>query len=60
MANITPQKSLEEMVEEIEMQRTQSESTFTKHTKSINAIIKEVLLGLILIIQLYQTYKLSK
>ena len=58
-SKITPQPSIEQV--EIEtFNRSQSESTFTRHTKSIHAIIKEVMLGLICMLQLYLTLKLSK
>ena len=40
--------------------RTPSESTFTRHTKSIHAVIKEIILGFICVLQLYLTIKLTK
>ena len=60
---ISSQVSVENVVTEFEtneISRTPSESTFTRHTKSIHAIIKEVILGFICILQLYLTLKLSK
>ena len=64
-AKISAQPSLEQVIEKFEeddneLQRTPSESTFTRHTKSVHAIIKEVILGVICILQLYLTLKLSK
>ena len=65
MSKISAQPSVDQVVEVIsevdnELQRTPSESTFTRHTKSVHAIIKEVILGLIMILQLYLTLKISK
>ena len=62
MTGITQQtsKDLAEAIESIELQRTQSESTFTKHTNKVHAIIKEVILGVIAILQIYLTLKLTK
>ena len=71
MAKISAQTSLDALQKEIEslqtpdveapdMSRTPSESTFTRHTRSVNAIIKEVLLGIMCLLQLYMTFKLSK
>ena len=65
MSKISAQPSIDQVVEVIsevdnELQRTPSESTFTRHTKSVHAIIKEIMLGLIMLLQLYLTFKLSK
>ena len=71
MAKISAQASIDTLQKEIEsmatqdieapdMSRTPSESTFTRHTRSVNAIIKEVLLGIMCVLQLYMTFKLSK
>ena len=65
MSVITKQNSMDiekqiEQIEEIELQRTPSESTFTRRTNSVHAIIKELILGIICILQLYTTIKLSK
>ena len=63
MSKISAQPStdfVEQVVTEHELSRTPSESTFTRHTKSIHAIIKEIILGLICVLQLYLTLKLSK
>ena len=58
-SKITPQPSVDQ-VDLDGFNRSQSESTFTRRTKSIHAIIKEVILGLICMLQLYLTLKLSK
>ena len=47
-------------IEPIDLTRTPSESTFTRHTKVIHSIIKEVILGVIAVLQLYLTFRLSK
>lgn len=65
MSKISAQQSIDNVVEVIsevdnELARTPSESTFTRHTKSVHAIIKEVILALIMILQFYLTFKLSK
>ncbi len=66
MSKISAQPSIDlatQTISEVEdppLSRTPSESTFTRHTRSINSIIKEVLLGILCILQFYLTYKLSK
>lgn len=39
------------------LERTSSESTFTKHTNKIHALIKELLMGVIIIIQMVILFK---
>lgn len=46
-------------IETVEMPQSASESTFTRHSKSIHAIIKEIMLGIITMLQLYLTFKIS-
>lgn len=42
------------------MQRTPSESTFTRHSNKIHAIIKEILMVIMCILQTYMLMKLNK
>ena len=44
----------------MQLDRTQSVSTFTRHTNSIKSIIKQIILGIIVILQMYTTIKISK
>ena len=65
MSKISAQASLDMVdqvvteIEPIDLSRTPSESTFTRHTKVIHSIIKEIFLGIIALLQLYLTFKLS-
>ena len=64
MSKISAQPSgdfIESVVTEpVELPRTPSESTFTRHTKSVHAIIKEVIMGIIYVLQIYVAFKLTK
>lgn len=69
MANISAQMSnaldqLEKTTnvdpENVELERTSSVSTFTRHTTKIHAIIKEVIMGLILIVLTIEGIRSSK
>ena len=62
MSKITSQNSSDFVgeIDNVDMGRTQSESSFTRHTRSIHTIIKEVILGIICLFQLYLTIKITK
>ena len=47
-------------IDPIDLTRTPSESTFTRHSKVIHSIIKEIILGIIAILQLYLTFRLTQ
>ena len=63
MSKISAQPSadfVEPVITEPELSRTPSESTFTRHTKSVHAIIKEIIMGIICVLQIYLAFKLTK
>ena len=66
MSKISAQASMDMVdqvvadIEPIDLTRTPSESTFTRHTKVIHSLIKEFILGIIAILQLYLSFKLTQ
>lgn len=52
-----PQMENNEEPEELVLSRTNSESTFTRHSKRVHAIIKEILIGIICMLQIYMIIK---
>ena len=47
-------------ISNLDLTRTETQSTFTRHTNTIRKLVKEIMLGVITILQLYLTIKLSK
>lgn len=62
ISDLTKENTLNDIIEEQDspaenLERTSSVSTFTRHTNKVHAIIKEILMGLIIVILAIEGFK---